>query len=225
MTIDLLLLSGIAHARSGGDLIVMREAAGGPAVGGPGAQRGRSAVAGREVEPWQPAQGAVRPGCVVVEQVFRQYPAQMMLAGDQQSAGELAAHCADHRAQTAFPVGACGGLRTMLLPATVKTAPQESVNCSARSLTRNLTQAARRPGSTRKVRAAAGLPSRTTGRRPVPPWSGECARMLGFDGGTPRPCPCIKAVGTEAADSATLPRVLRLPRVNVADLAFKSVAR
>ena len=128
-------------------------------------------------------------------------------------------------AQAAFPAGGCGGLRTILLPAAVTTAPQESVNCPARSLIRNLTQAARWPGSVRKVRAAAGLPSRTTGRRPVPPWSGECARMLGFDGGTPRPCPRIKTAGTKAADSATLPRVLRLPSVNVADLAFKSVAR
>jgi len=29
--------------------------------------------------------------------------------------------------------------------------------------------------------------------------------MLGFDGGTPRPRPRIKTVGTEAADAATLP--------------------
>jgi hypothetical protein len=37
--------------------------------------------------------------------------------------------------------------------------------------------------------------------RPAVKW--RVARMLGFDGGTPRPCPRINAAGTEAADSAT----------------------
>jgi hypothetical protein len=37
----------------------------------------------------QLAQGAVRPGCVVVDQVFGQYPAQVMVADDQQPVEEL----------------------------------------------------------------------------------------------------------------------------------------
>jgi len=40
------------------------------------------------------------------------------------------------------------------MPAAVNTASKESVNCPARSLIRNLTEAARWPGSVRKLRAA-----------------------------------------------------------------------
>jgi len=129
-------------------------------------------------------------------------------------------------AQAAFPAGGCGGLRTILLPATVKTAPQESVNCPARSLTGNVTQAARRLAGAGQESARCRRAPQSYDRSPSRPaveW--RVARMPGFDGGTPRPCPRINAVGTEAADSATLPRVLGLPSVNVADLAFKSVAR
>jgi len=225
MTIDL-LLSGIAHGRSGGELIAMGEAAGGPACGGPGAPRGRSAAAGREGEP-----GAPGPGCGAAGRCARGAGIPPVPgAGDARrrpAAGRRArgARCPVIGAQAAFPPGACGGLRTILRPAAVTTAPQESVNCPARSPTRNSTQAARWPGFIRNLRAAAGLPSRTTGRRPVPPWSGEWPACLALTAGTPRPCPRINAAGIEAVDAATLPRVLRLPSVNVADLAFKSVAR
>src|SRR5215472_13908772 len=44
---------------------------------------------------WQLAQGAVRPGCVVVDQVFGQYLAQMVLIDDQQLVEELAAQGTD----------------------------------------------------------------------------------------------------------------------------------
>jgi hypothetical protein len=37
------------------------------------------------------ARGAVRPGCVVVQEVCGQHLAQVVMAGDQQSAGKLAA--------------------------------------------------------------------------------------------------------------------------------------
>ena len=223
MTIDL-LLSGIAHGRSGGDLIVMGEAAGGPAFGGPGAQRGRSAVAGARVSLWQLAQGAVRPGCVVVERVFGRYPAQVMLAGDQQPAGELAAQGAGHRCAGGVPSGPCDGLGRILMPAAVTTAPQESVNCPARSLIRNLMPSSTLAGIHQEIARCRRAPQSydRSPSRPAVEWR---VRPHGFDGGTPRPYACIKAVGTEAADSATLPRVLRLPSVNVADLAFKSVAR
>jgi hypothetical protein len=45
----------------------------------------------------QLAQGAVRPGGVVVDQVSGLYPAQVMPVDDQQPAGELAAQGAGHR--------------------------------------------------------------------------------------------------------------------------------
>lgn len=48
------------------------------------------------VSRWQLAQGAVRPGAVVVEQVLGQYPAQVMLVHDQQPVEELTAQGADH---------------------------------------------------------------------------------------------------------------------------------
>ena len=41
------------------------------------------------------AEGAVRPGCVVVLKVFGQHPAQVVLVDDQQLAGELPAQGAD----------------------------------------------------------------------------------------------------------------------------------
>ena len=42
------------------------------------------------------AQGTVRPGCVVVAQVFGQHPAQMVLIDDQQPVEKLAAQGTDH---------------------------------------------------------------------------------------------------------------------------------
>ena len=42
---------------------------------------------------WQLAPGAVQPGCVAGEQVFGHYPAQVMLADDQQPVTELAVGC------------------------------------------------------------------------------------------------------------------------------------
>ena len=53
-------------------------------------------MAGRGLEPVAPGQGAVRPECVVVEQVFGQYPAQVMLIDDQQPVEDLTAQNADH---------------------------------------------------------------------------------------------------------------------------------
>jgi hypothetical protein len=53
-----------------------------------------------------------------------------------------------------FAFGACGGLATILMPAAVNTASKELVNWPARSLIRNLTEAARWPRSIRRLRAA-----------------------------------------------------------------------
>jgi hypothetical protein len=44
--------------------------------------------------------------------------------------------------QMAFALGACGGLARILTPAAVNTASKDSVNWPARSLIRNLTDAA-----------------------------------------------------------------------------------
>src|ERR1035441_1678626 len=102
----------------------------------------------------QLAEGTVRPGAVVVRQVLGQHPAQMMLADDQQPAGDLAAQGAMIGSQIAFALGACGGLARILMPSAVNTAPKAPVNWPARSLIRNLTEAARCPRSIRTLRAA-----------------------------------------------------------------------
>jgi hypothetical protein len=44
--------------------------------------------------------------------------------------------------QIAFALGACGGLRRTLIPSAVNTASKEPVDWPARSLIRNLTEAA-----------------------------------------------------------------------------------
>lgn len=46
-----------------------------------------------------------------------------------------------------FALGACGGLATILKPLAVNTASKELLNWPARSLLRNLTEAARWPRS------------------------------------------------------------------------------
>jgi hypothetical protein len=77
--------------------------------------------------------------------------------------------------QIAFVVGACGGLARILIPAALNTASKELVNWPARSLIRNLTEAARWPRSIRMLRAAcvvqapsgcAVMPARCTRRVP-----------------------------------------------------------
>ncbi len=59
--------------------------------------------------------------------------------------------------QIAFALGGCGGLARILMPSAVKTAPEEPVNWPARSLIKNLTDAARWPRSIRKLRAACAV--------------------------------------------------------------------
>jgi hypothetical protein len=64
---------------------------------------------------WQLAQGAVRPGGVVVDQVFGQYPAQVLLVDDQQPVEKLAAQgarsSARRRRSLGAPVAGCGESR------------------------------------------------------------------------------------------------------------------
>ena len=75
---------------SGGDLVLGREAAedlssADPVLGE--VDLGRSAMS---VGWWQLAQGAIRPGSVVVRQVLAQYLAQVALADDQQPVEDFA---------------------------------------------------------------------------------------------------------------------------------------
>ena len=97
-----------------------------------------------EVDPRRPgmslsrrqlAQSAVRPGDVVMEQVFGQYPAQVLLVHDQQPVEELTAQDTMIRSQMALALGACGGLTRILMPSAVNTASKESANWPARPWT------------------------------------------------------------------------------------------
>ena len=56
--------------------------------------------------------------------------------------------------QIAFALGAWGGLARIVMPSAWNTASKEPVNWPARSLIRNLIEAARWPRSIRKLRAA-----------------------------------------------------------------------
>jgi hypothetical protein len=57
----------------------------------------------------------VRPGCVVVTQVFGQHPAQVVLIDDQHPVQEFPAQVPIIRSQIAFAL-ACGGLARILIP-------------------------------------------------------------------------------------------------------------
>ena len=128
---------------SGGDLVLVCEPAedlfpADPVLGEvdlrwPGAGLGRGELAKR----------TVRPGCVVVAQVFGQHPAQVVLIDDQQPVEESRRRVLIILSQIAFALGACGGLATILMPSAVSTVSKEPVNWPARSLIRNLTKVPR----------------------------------------------------------------------------------
>jgi len=96
------------------------------------------------------AEGAVRPGGVVVPQVLGQPPAQVLLVDDQQPVEELPGQVPMNLSQIAFALGACGGRATILMPSAVSTASNELVNWPALSLIRNFSEAARWPRSIRR---------------------------------------------------------------------------
>src|SRR5216683_8230730 len=80
---------------SGGDLVLVRESAedlfsADPVVGEVDFRWPGAGLSGCEL-----AEGTVRPGGVVVQQVLGQHPAQMVLIDDQQPVEELAAQGAD----------------------------------------------------------------------------------------------------------------------------------
>jgi hypothetical protein len=82
---------------SSGDLILVREAAEDPLSADPVLSEVDPRWPGVGLSRWHLAQGAVRAECVVVEQVFGQYPAQVLLIDDPQPVEGLAAQSADHR--------------------------------------------------------------------------------------------------------------------------------
>jgi len=73
----------------------------------------------------QLAEGAVRPGRVVVPQVLGQHLAQVALIDDQQAVEDLPALGADGPLADRVRSGACGGLARILAPSAVNTASKE----------------------------------------------------------------------------------------------------
>src|ERR1019366_1016237 len=126
----------------GGDLVLMRESAedlfpADPVVGEVDRRWPRVSLSWCEL-----AEGAVRPGAVVMPQVLGQHLAQVVLIDDQQPVQELPARVPMTLSQIAFALGACGGVARILIPSAWNTASKEPVNWPARSLIRNLMEAA-----------------------------------------------------------------------------------
>ena len=94
------------------------------------------------------------PGGVVVQQVLRQHQAQVVLADDQQPAGELPAQGTDDPLADGVRSGRPRWAGENPDASAWNTASKDVVNWPARSLIRNVTEAARRPRSIRKLRAA-----------------------------------------------------------------------
>jgi hypothetical protein len=152
---------------SGGDLVLADEPAEDLFSADPVLGEAGSPVAGCQLEPVRAAKGAVRPGCVVVQQVFGQYPAQVALIDDQQPAGQFPAQGTYDLSQIAFALGACGGRARILMPSAVNTASKERVNWPARSLIRNLIEAVSWPGPS----GSCGQPVSFTRR-----WGARCCQ-------------------------------------------------
>lgn len=68
------------------------------------------------------SEGTVRPGIVIVQQVFGQDPSQMVLVDVQYPVRKLPAQGAGHPSQIAFARGACGGLARTLMGSALNTA-------------------------------------------------------------------------------------------------------
>ena len=72
----------------------------------------------------------MRPGGVVVLQVFGRHLAQVVLIDKQQPAEEARRRRVPvNRSQMALALGACGGLVRIRMPSAVNTASEDSVNC------------------------------------------------------------------------------------------------
>jgi hypothetical protein len=140
-------------------------------VGWPGVSLGRCEL----------AKSTVRPCRVVVAQVLGQHLSQMILIDDQRPVEELSPQGADDPFADAFALGACGGLRRILIPSAVNTASKEPVNWPARSLIRNLTVVTRWPRSVRTLRAACVV-HRPSGFAVMPARTGSNCRPSAFQG-------------------------------------------
>jgi hypothetical protein len=100
------------------------------------------------------AEGTVRPGGVVMQQVLGQHLAQVVLIDDQQPVEKLPAQGTDDPFADRVRSGRLRRADKNLMPSAVNTASKEPVNWPARSLIRNLIEAARGPRSVRRLRAA-----------------------------------------------------------------------
>jgi hypothetical protein len=101
---------------------------------------------------WLEVEGAVRSSSVVVPGVRGQGSTQVPFTEDQHSVGHFRPDC-EHES---LRVGVRGGLRvglfTATMPASARTASNESVNCPARSRIRNRNCESRSPRSVRRFR-------------------------------------------------------------------------
>src|SRR6266496_4200855 len=101
---------------------------------------------------WAKLAGAVRSSTVVVPYVLGEYGVQMPLAQDHHTVGELGSGCEHEPFGVAVCRGQRGGIRTVSMPTSARTASSEAVNWPARSRTRKLNSSTRSPGSITSLR-------------------------------------------------------------------------
>ena len=95
---------------------------------------------------------AMRAPAVVVGLVLGQDRPQVPFAEDEHLVGDLGPGGEHEPCRKAFARGLRGGIFTASIPAPARTASNASVNCPARSRTRNRKPAARSPRSISKLR-------------------------------------------------------------------------
>jgi hypothetical protein len=88
-----------------------------------------------------------------VRSVLGKHPAKVPLPEDQHAIGELGADGQHEAFGEAVRPGQRGGILTIVMPASARTASQAVVNCPARSRTRNRKPAVRSPRSMMRLRA------------------------------------------------------------------------
>jgi|SRR5690242_4396740 len=138
-----LLSSCSSVGLSGGDLVLVGDSAedlfsADPVLGEVDLRWPGGSLSRREL-----AKATVWPGCVVMQQVLSQHPAQVVLINDQQPVEDLPAQGTDHRFADRVRSRRLRWADEILMAAAVNTASKEPVNWPARSLIRNLTEAVR----------------------------------------------------------------------------------
>ena len=88
-------VSSLHRGLSGGDVVLVRESAEDVSSADPVLSEVDLRWPGVSLSRCELAEGTVRTGCVVMPQVFGQYPAQMVLIDDQQPVEKLPAQGAD----------------------------------------------------------------------------------------------------------------------------------